>query len=119
MSEDLTTFFQTLLEQAKDRHDKDLDPDVARSLLASALAAWDAPNPFKRGDFVRVANHASVWRKSLGLCIVLRVHEREEEVDEDQHRALSWNMRILALGGNGAAHELQAHSRDFELASDA
>ena len=89
------------------------DKDRAVPLLRDALSAWNAPNPFKHGDIIKVAQHSAIWKASMGHSIVVFTHKPESEFDENVVQ--SFNMRILALQDNGAAVEYRAHSRDFEL----
>lgn len=117
MSAELQEFFDTLLRQAEakaERTERVTDPDAVIATLRDALDAWNRPNPFCRGDIVRPAPHSSFWRPSLGTGIVLRTHAHEESPNDD-HRIISFDMRLLVLGSSGTAHEVQAHSRDFEL----
>ena len=117
MSEDMQDFFETLLRHAESKmagSSHVTDPQVIAVTLRHALDAWDEPNPFVRGDIVRPAPHSNFWRQSLGTGIVLRTHPVESSPNDD-HRIISFNMRVLVLGSSGAVHEIQAHSRDFEL----
>lgn len=107
---------------ASKKDGNDLRQDVARAvpILRDALAAWDAPCTFKRGDVLKVAPHSGIWKKDMGHVIVVRTHERHDAVvDSPMDLVKSCDMRVLITHDDGSVHEFAAHSRDFVLVETA
>ncbi len=105
-----------VVDRNKPRH----DPTRAIPILRDALAAWDNPCPFKRGDILMVARHSAVWKPTMGHVIVLRTHALEQEVlDDPGDLVKSYDMRVLAIHENGSILEFAVHSRDFVLVENA